>query len=324
MNEFDEIARLFRPLSFGAPEALGLLDDAAAIPLPGGDTLVITTDTLVEGVHAPMGEAPERMARKLLRTNLSDLAAKGAQPYGWFLNIAWPQSYGTAQREAFAKGLATDSILFGLRLLGGDTVRTPGPLVASATFLGKTSCFVGRDGAQPGDVLLVSGGIGDGGLGLTLALGGELAGVGASDAAVLLERYRLPTPRLALIEAVRAHASACADVSDGLLADAGRIATASGVSVEVELADVPLSPAAAAWLAEQPLAAQARAQLAASGDDYELIIACRPHAVGALRLAGAATGVPLTVIGRCSAGQGVSATFAGAAFPLDRLGYVHR
>src|SRR6202012_870816 len=161
-NEFSEIARLFRPLTGGAPGAFDLLDDAAAIaPRPGHD-LVITKDAIVEGVHFPVGEAPEFVARKLLRVNLSDLAAKAAEPFGCFLAVAWPPAFGPVEREAFAAGLGEDLKAFGVALLGGDTVSTPGPFTASLTALGwvQQGRMVRRDGAQAGDTVAVSGTIG--------------------------------------------------------------------------------------------------------------------------------------------------------------------
>lgn len=324
MDEFDEIARLFRPLSFGAPEALGLMDDAAAIPM-GGATLIVTTDTIVEGVHTPVGEAPGLIARKLLRTNLSDVAAKAAQPYGWFLNIAWPPTYAAAEREAFAAGLMQEAQAFGLKLFGGDTVRTPGPLTATATLLAKApeNAFTPRSGARPGDALLVSGTIGDATIGLKAALGEALPGLSEAQVAWLLDRYRLPQPRLSLRAALLAHVAACADVSDGLLADAGHISLASGVGVEIDLDHVPLSRAAAAWVRRQPDEGAARLILATGGDDYELVCACRPDRAAALQADAAAVGVPFTVIGRIVEGSGVVARWRGEPVTVEKPGYLH-
>ncbi len=322
LDEFGEIARLFRPLAEGAPEALGLTDDAALIPVLD-DELVVTTDTLVEGVHFLAKDPLDLVAAKLLRVNLSDLAAKGAAPYGYLLNLAWPQHVGAAGRARFAQGLAREQARFGLRLFGGDTVRTPGPLTLGATLFGRLppGRMVRRDGARPGDVLLVSGAIGDGGLGLQVLTGRLRLDPGATTA--LVARYRLPEPRLALREALRTHAAAAADVSDGLLADAGRIAAASRCRAEVALDALPLSPAAAAWLDAQPDDAGARAYLAAAGDDYEIVCAARPGVASALSAAAAAAGVALTVIGRMGQGEGVTATFHGAPIHVERLGWVH-
>ena len=269
-DEFSEIARLFRPLTGGAAGAFDLLDDAAVVPQRPGFDLVITKDAMVEGVHFPVGEAPDLIARKLLRVNLSDLAAKAAEPFGCFLAVAWTPAFGPAEREAFARGLGEDLAAYGVALLGGDTVSTPGPFMASLTALGwvPEGRMVRRAGAQVGDVLAVSGTIGDGVLGLA-AVRGDLA----DPDGWLAGRLRLPTPRLDLCEALREQAHAAADVSDGLIADAGHIAEASGLGISLDLDEIPLSPAAAAWLDGQPDRAAALLRLATGGDDYEVVAA---------------------------------------------------
>ncbi|MDO8900910.1 MAG: thiamine-phosphate kinase [Phenylobacterium sp.] len=310
-DEFEQIARLYRPLTRGAPEALGLLDDAAVIPARPGFDLVVTKDAMVEGVHFPVGEAPDLVARKLLRTNLSDLAAKGADPFGYFLAVAWPPDADLAVREAFARGLDVDGATFGVVLLGGDTVSTPGPLSASLTLLGwvPQGRAVLRSGARPGDLVMVSGPIGDGGLGLAAVEGRLADGDG-----YLKGRYRLPGPRLDLRDGLRRWASACADISDGLLADAGHIATASGVGIQLHLDRVPLSAAGEGWLADQRDVARGRAALASFGDDYELVITASPQAAKAL-------GLP--VIGVVEEGRGLRVDFDGAPLPIERAGWSH-
>ena len=325
LDEFGEIARLFAPLTGGAPEALGLLDDAAVLRPPAGGELVVTADALVAGVHFLPDTPPDLVARRLLRTNLSDLAAKAAEPWLWWLTVAWPRAYGAAHREAFARGLAEDQARYGLRLAGGDTVRTPGPLTVSATLVGRApvGATVRRSGARPGDVLLVSGAIGDAGLGLDV-LTGAWTPPDAADAEALVVRHRLPEPRLRLRDALRAHAAAAADVSDGLLADAGRIAVASGAAVQVALDRVPLSRAARRWVEAQPDASDALLRLATAGDDYEVVCTCRSDRVAALQAEAAAVGEPLTAIGEVRGGEGVSATFDGRPVALGRLGYAHR
>ena len=267
-DEFSEIARLFRPLTGGAAGAFDLLDDAAVVPQRPGFDLVVTKDAIVEGVHFPVGERPDLVARKLLRVNLSDLAAKAAEPFGCFLAVAWPKAFGLAEREAFARGLGEDLKAFGVALLGGDTVSTPGPFTASLTALGwvPEGRMVRRAGARAGDVLAVSGTIGDGTLGLAAARGE----IGDADG-WLADRYRLPQPRLDLRHSLRQRATAAADVSDGLVADAGHIAAASGVGMRLDLDALPLSPAARRWLDGQPDRAAALIRLATGGDDYEVI-----------------------------------------------------
>lgn len=269
-DEFEQIAALYRPLTRGAPEALDLLDDAAVIPQRPGFDLVITKDALVAGVHFLPDDPLDLVARKLLRVNLSDLAAKGAEPYGYFLATAWPKTHGWPDRQTFAEGLRIDGEAFGLTLLGGDTVSTPGPLTLSATMLGWVPAggMVRRGGARIGDQVLVSGTIGDGGLGLRAA-----RGVLADPTGELADRYRLPRPRLDLRERLRAGASAAADVSDGLIADAGHVAKASGLGFKLDLDRLPLSEPAKAWVAGEPNRAAALLWLATAGDDYEIVCA---------------------------------------------------
>jgi thiamine-monophosphate kinase len=308
-DEFSEIARLFRPLTGGAAGAFDLLDDAAVVPQRPGFDLVVTKDAIVEGVHFPVGERPDLIARKLARVNLSDLAAKAAEPFGCFLAVAWPKAFGPAERKAFAGGLGADLQAFGVALLGGDTVSTPGPFTASLTALGwvHEGRMVRRAGAAVGDLVVVSGTIGDGTLGLAAA-SGEIEDAGGW----LADRYRLPTPRLDLRQALRAHATAAADVSDGLIADAGHIADASGVGMQLDLDALPLSPAASRWLDLQPDRAAALIRLATGGDDYEVVCTMRDAAPEGF-----------TVIGAAVAGSGVEARADGVRLDVARGGWRH-
>jgi thiamine-monophosphate kinase len=317
VDEFDLIARLLRPLTGGAPEALRLLDDAAVLPGRPGYDLVITKDMIVEGVHFLPSDSMDLVARKLLRVNLSDLAAKAAEPYAYFLAVSWPQRCGWAEREAFAGGLKIDQAAFGVILLGGDTTSTPGPLTASATLLGWVphGAMLLRSGARPGDVVLVSGVIGDGWLGLQAALGK----IKADDA---LQRYHLPKPRLSLRAALGA-AHACADVSDGLVADAGRIAIASGLRIDLDLDRTPLSPAGLSHLDTAPDRLEALIQLATGGDDYELVCTCAPERADRLIAEAEAAGVGMTVVGRVREGQGVATFHEGREVHLQNQGYRH-
>lgn len=323
LDEFDSIARLFRPLAT-SPEALGLRDDAAVLPSRPGFDLVVTADAVVEGVHFLADDPPDLVARKLLRVNLSDLAAKAAQPYGYMLTVAWSPAWDEERRAGFARGLGEDQAAFGLKLFGGDTVSTPGPMTASVTMFGwvDNGRMVKRSGARAGDVLLVSGTIGDGYLGLKAARG-ELA-LSAEDMAWLAGRYRLPEPRNALREALLAHATAGADVSDGLLADAGHIGEASGLAVEVALDRLPLSPPALAYLkSAHERTSGAVLALATGGDDYEVVCTTAPDRADALIALAASAGVSLTVIGHMIEGQGVRATFDGEPVALHALGWRH-
>ena len=322
-GEFDWIDTDLRPLAAGFAEAFDLKDDAAAIPAKQGHELIVSKDAIVEGVHFLPDDPADLVARKLLRVNLSDLAAKGATPYAYMLAIGWPASRDRAQRRAFAGGLAADQARFGLRLLGGDTVSTPGPLWASLTIFGwaPAGAMVRRDAARPGDIVLCSGTIGDGWLGLASAKG--TLDADAADRDALAERYRLPTPRLGLGVALRAANAACADISDGLIADAGHIAEASGVAIELELELAPLSGPARRWVNRQPDRLAALIGLATGGDDYELVCTAPPDAAAALQTAAEALGFGLFEIGRVMQGQGISARFEGQAVKLTRTGYRH-
>ena len=319
-DEFDWIARL-RPLTRGAPGALGLLDDAAVIPSRPGHDLVTTKDALVEGVHFLSGEDRSVVARRLLRTNLSDLAAKAAEPAGYLLMAAWPRGHSAGDEEAFVRGRAEDGEAFDLPLLGGDTVFTDGPLTVSATLFGWAphGGMIRRSGARPADVLMVTGTIGDGLLGLRAAKG-EIA----DEDGALAARYRLPQPRLNLRQALLDHAAAAADVSDGLFADALHVAEASGCEAVIEVETIPVSPQAAGWIARQDSDLSARLALAAGGDDYELVCAVRPGKVADFSAACAAAGTPAAVVGRFQVGTGLRLTYEVLDCVASDLGYRHR
>lgn len=311
LDEFGEIARLFRPLTRGAPGAFELRDDAAVIPQRPGFDLVVTKDAIVEGVHFPQGEAPELVARKLVRVNVSDLAAKAAEPFAAFLAVAWPQGFAGRDRELFAMGLAADLEAFGVDLLGGDTVKTPGPFTCTLTTMGWVPAgrMVRRAGARPGDKLLVSGTIGDATLGLA-AVKGQIEDPDGR----LAYRYRMPEPRVDLRETLRRHATAAADVSDGLVADARHIAEASGVGLLIDLDRLPLSGAAATWLERQPDVGASLLRLGTGGDDYEVVCTM---ASGVRKPPG------FTVIGEVREGEGVEVRAAGRAVDPGAGGWRH-
>ncbi len=325
MDEFETIAKLFRPLTNGAPEALDLMDDAAVIPSRPGFDLVITKDAMVQGVHFLATDPPDLVARKLLRVNLSDLAAKAARPFGYFLAVAWPTTWDDARKAGFAAGLHADQQTFGLTLLGGDTVSTPGPVTLSAPLLGwvQSGGLVKRSGAGEGDIVLVSGAIGDGHLGLSAAQNHCLE-LTEEASSYLANRYQTPSPRLELGETLRRYATAAADVSDGLLADAGHIGEASRLGVELELRRTPLSAAGQAWLALQPDPIAATIRLATGGDDYEVVCTVRPSDVASAIQSAASAGLTLTEIGVVTSGHGVRASFDGQTVNAKTSGWVHR
>ncbi len=296
MNEDDLIARYFAPLA-GA-EGLGLLDDAALVSVPSGQDLVITCDALVAGVHFFEHDPADAVAAKALRVNLSDLAAKGATPRGFVVTLAL-NSFDEAWLQAFSRGLKADIGTFAFPLLGGDTVKTPGPVMISVTAFGLVpqGQMVPRTGARAGDALYVSGTIGDAALGLLERQGTISAGQGGAH---LVARYLVPEPRNGLSAALRAHAHAAMDVSDGLIGDLSKMMRVSGVTAEVHLSDVPLSAGARAVIGEdEALFASALA----GGDDYEILAAVAPDQVQAFEQAALLAGVPVTQIGRVEAGH---------------------
>ncbi len=318
-DEFDWIEAL-RPLTRGDPRALALADDAAVMSGRTGFDLVVSKDAMVESVHFSRSEDAGTVARRLLRTSLSDLAAKAAEPFGYLLMTAWPNDRAWPWRQSFIEGLRLDGEAFNLSLLGGDTVATPGPLTLCATVLGWTpeGATVLRSGAKPGDLLLVCGTIGDGGLGLA-ASRGEIDDPDGR----LAERYRLPRPLLTLRAALRDHAHAAADVSDGLLADAAHIAQASGLALTVDVELLPHSPEVRAWLGRQPDPQAARVALATGGDDYAIVCAVEPSTQPAFMRAVMAQGLPVASVGYFEAGDGLAVNAGGAPIGVGRLGWRH-
>jgi thiamine-monophosphate kinase len=298
-GEDELIARYFAPLAGHA--GLALVDDAALIPPPPGCDLVATADALVAGVHFFADDPPEKIARKALRVNLSDLAAKGARPLGFLLVLALPADWTEGWLEAFAKGLGDDAQTYSCPLIGGDTVRTPGPLTLSIMALGSVEAgrMVARTGVRAGDRLYVTGTIGDAALGLRLRRG-QGPKLDEPHRQHLLDRYLLPRPRLALVPTMAVFAHGGMDVSDGFVGDFGKMLRASGVTAHVDLSRLPLSDAAAAAIAADPSLFEIAAT---GGDDYELLAAVPNDAAGAFEAAAATAGVRLTRVGEAAAGK---------------------
>jgi thiamine-monophosphate kinase len=318
------IARYFRPLATD-PGAFDLGDDAAILKALGDD-IVVTTDAIVEGVHFLPQDPPDTVARKALRVNLSDLAAKGATPAGFVLTLAL-RAADDAWLAAFARGLGEDIGLFGCPLLGGDTVSTPGPLMISITAFGRMAPgkMVHRSGARPGDRVVVTGTIGDAALGLDILKGGAVAVALADDAvasAKLIDRYRVPQPRNALAMAVRDHAHAAMDVSDGLAGDLAKLCMASGVSAVIDAVSIPLSAAARGLMMRGAVGIES---IVSGGDDYEILCAIPENRFEAFAQNAKAAGVAITSIGTVIVGPPVPRFLdaQGRDMVLKRLSYSH-
>jgi thiamine-monophosphate kinase len=318
------IARYFRPLATD-PGAFDLGDDAAILKALGED-IVVTTDAIVEGVHFLPNDPPGTIAQKALRVNLSDLAAKGATPAGFVLTLAL-RAADDAWLAPFARGLGADSSRFECPLLGGDTVSTPGPAMISITAFGRVAPgkMVRRNGARPGDRVVVSGTIGDAALGLDILRAGRVAAALAGDAAareMLVGRYRVPQPRNALVQALRDHAHAAMDVSDGLAGDLAKLCAASGVSAVIDTPGIPLSAAAAAALAAGAVGIE---DLVSGGDDYEILCAIPENAIEAFAQAADTAGVAVNSIGTVIAGTSPPRFLdaRGRDLTLPRLSYSH-
>lgn len=313
------IARHFRPLATH-PGAFGLIDDAAAIAPPPGCDLVLKADAIIGGVHFFPEDDPGTVARKALRVNLSDLAAKGAAPIGFLLSLALPREIDDEWLAAFAAGLGEDARTYGCPLFGGDTDRTPGPVVVSIAVFGAVphGRMLLRSGPQAGDFLVVTGTIGDAALGLVLRHDPSAAsrwGLDAAAARHLRERYLLPQPRNAVASALRRHATGGMDVSDGLVGDLAKMCRAAGLSVEVDVARVPFSAAARAALAAEPALIE---PMLTGGDDFEVIAGVPETELDALRAEAAAAGVDITPLGRFAAPgeSGPDARFLSGGRPL--------
>jgi thiamine-monophosphate kinase len=318
------IVRYFKPLATD-PGAFGLVDDAAILKVRGED-IVVTTDAIVEGVHFLPDDPPDTIARKALRVNLSDLAAKGATPAGFVLTLAL-RSADDVWLTAFARGLGSDAGLFGCPLLGGDTVSTPGPMTVSLTAFGRVpeGGMVHRSGAEPGDRVVVTGTIGDAALGLDVLKGGPVATALADDAAAqaaLVGRYRVPQPRNALAKAVRDHASAAMDVSDGLAGDLAKLCAASAVSAAIDAESVPLSASTRKLLANGAVSIET---IVSGGDDYEILCTISDDCYEAFAQEAKQAGVTVTSIGSVIAGT-ENPRFLdaqGRELTLARLSYSH-
>lgn len=319
-NEFAVIAKVFAPLA-DHPGALGLRDDAAIIPQKSGFDLIVTKDAIVEGVHFLPGDPADLVARKLLRVNVSDLAAKGARPAGYFLAAAFPKAGPALYAKAFGRGLAKDQKTYGLSLFGGDTVATPGPACFSCTMFGYAprGRMIRRSGAKTGDDVWVTGTIGDSGAGLALLRSESKAG--GADGEWLKRRYHLPDPPMDFGWELAGLASAALDVSDGLAQDAGHLARESGLALEIWADAVPLSPQILRVSGDRP---DTRIAALAAGDDYQILFTAPPRKRAAIAALGQRHIVRVSRIGSATEGRGVRLLGAGGKRQsLPKSGYTH-
>jgi thiamine-monophosphate kinase len=320
-GEFDLIARYLAPLARDVPGAFGLLDDAAVIRPPAGSDLVVTTDAMVERIHFLKADGGQSVARKLLRVNLSDLAAKGAAPLGYQLVLGMPAPLDEGWLADFVAGLAQDQKAFGFPLYGGDTVRSPAGIMLAVTAFGSVpeGGMLRRTTAQAGDDLYVTGSIGDAALALEAKLNHRL--FPSASKMMFDSRLHLPSPRLAFGQGLRGIAHAAMDVSDGLVQDAGHIADTAGLQVVIEALAVPLSLAARGALADDPALLTA---ILTGGDDYELLFTAPPEAAGRVAALGRSHNLAVRRIGRVAAGAGVVVLGGdGQPMTLAKAGFQH-
>ncbi len=328
LDEFGLIRRYFARPGLESPGLrLGIGDDAALLDLPAGETLAVSTDTLVAGRHFPHDATPFDIGWKALAVNLSDLAAMGARPLGVTLALTLPEA-DEVWLAAFAEGFFALADGHGVPLIGGDTTR--GPLSITVTALGAVppAQALRRDGARADDLLFVSGTLGDAGLGLAFALAQPLSWLGEFPPAHrvhALARLHRPTPRLALGQALRGIASAAMDVSDGLLQDLGHLLAASGLGAELQLEQLPLSPGLHYLAGEGGGARQQVLSWAlAAGDDYELLFSVAPGQRGAVEALARQLDLPLACIGRLTSAGGLCLTWDGRPWEHERpFGYQH-
>lgn len=314
-GEFEFIRERLRPLTRGDAAALDLQDDAALLTETG--PIVLASDMLVEDRHFLRSDGPAVAARRAFGSNLSDLAAMGATPRGYLLSVAWPSHYGETERGAFVDALAACSDAAALPLLGGDTTTGAPVLVVSMTMIGRAPPqALTRSGARTGDDVWVSGSIGDAVLGLSIARG-EL-----DKQDFLLSRYQCPEARIVLGQRLAGLATSCVDISDGLVAEAGHLAEASGRAIEIETTLIPWSAPVLHWLESEGQAGVET--LITGGDDYELLFTAPPGRASEILALKSELGEDLTWIGRVGEGQGVSVLDeAGQPMDLDSGGFTH-
>lgn len=319
-SEFELISKYFAPLA--GEGSFGFSDDAAQIKLNEGNSLVITQDAIASGVHFFADDDPNRVAQKAIRVNVSDLVAKGATPKSISLALGLPNNWTEGWVAKFAEGLAADCETFAVTLSGGDTFTTGAGAVVSVTAVGEVpdSQYVSRLGAEPGDLVFVTGAIGDGAFGLA-ARAGTLEGLHPNEVYYLTDRYLLPQPRIEAINIIREYATASMDISDGLIADCEKLASASGVSMNIQSADVPMSPPVSRLINDESNSLEVALS---GGDDYEILFTVHPEK--RVDLVNQADELPFAVscIGEIAEGEGVTVfDRSGLILEVKQTGYDH-
>ena len=305
MNEFDFIKRYFAPLA--GPEGLNLKDDTALYSPRAGYDLVLTTDSFVEGVHFPNGMYGADVAERLLRTNLSDIAAKAGTPLGYQLSLSMNVSKMEQWIPAFAKGLETTQREYGCQLWGGDTTQTQGLAVFSITMIGEVAQgqMLQRAGASIGDDIWVTGVIGDAKLGCNLVTNQRISPPPSGEALFSYESaYWRPEPAFAYKSILQRFGTACADISDGLLADVAHISKLSGICAALNFDALPFSMGAESWADAQDNPVEAKKSLASFGDDYGVVFTAKADTRQAIFDAARMAKLKLTLVGSMLTGQG--------------------
>ena len=319
MNEFEMIREYFLPLTLGRAEAADLEDDAAVLNVPDGFDLVISSDTLNAGVHFLKTEAPENVAHKALRVNLSDIAAMGAKPYSYQMNVAFQNAPDIEWVKRFSGALLEDSKEFDVFCSGGDTTVTEGPMLISITITGLVpkGGAVHRTGARTGDLAVVTGNIGDAAIGVKVLLDA----LHIDNAQSFLDAAHRPVPRVAISDEIREYAQAAIDISDGLIADFCHICGASELGLRLNLADVPLSAGARALIENGTVDYE---QLVTGGEDYEIAMAVAPEDFEAFQAKASAKGIELSVVGVFEEGNDLLVFDAdGKEVHFKRPGWTH-
>mgnify|MGYP005649124265 CR=1 FL=1 len=319
-GEFDVIKKYLRPLADN-DLALNLEDDVALLPKSLDGEIICSSDVIASDVHFFKNDSPALIAKKLLRVNISDIAAKSVRPNAYMLNLSLPSFVDEAWIADFCKGLAEDQELYDISLLGGDIVATKNDLVLGATIFGEadSGAFVKRSGANIGDIIFVTGAIGDAYLGLKILLGEFTSEIADKS---FINRYHLPRPRVALADRLKDFASSASDVSDGLLADLQNILVASKKAASVDLDKVPISAMAEIHVAENPALFN---EMIVAGDDYEIIFTADPRFSDEIILLAEKLNLPISAIGTISEGEGLS--FSGKkseSFDVTKFGFEHK